>query len=238
MTETLQLAELEIAVVRKDIANVHVSVHPPEGKVQVSTPGHVSLETLRAFLVTKLSWMRAERQKFQAQPRNAPMEYIDRESHYLWGERYLLEVVERDAPPEVERGHGVLTLYVRPGSDQAKREAVLSRWYRDQLREAVNELLPEWERRLGVQVERSFVQRMKTRWGSCNPATGTIRLNTELAKNPRRCLEYVLVHELVHLHDPTHGEHFRKLMDDHVPTWKDIRNELNHRPLAAECWKR
>ncbi|MAQ18965.1 MAG: metal-dependent hydrolase [Sandaracinus sp.] len=238
MGETLQLAEITIHIARKDIANVHVSVHPPEGEVRVSAPEHFSLASLRAFLITKLAWMRAERAKFQEQPRNAPLLYIDRESHYLWGERYLLEVIERDAPPEVDLGHGVLRLYVRPGTGEEKREEVLSRWYRDQVRDAVNELLPVWEKRLGVQVERSYVQRMKTRWGSCNPAQGTIRLNTELAKNPRRCLEYVLVHELAHLHDATHGPRFRDLMDHHVPTWKTIRDELNGRALAHQDWTR
>jgi predicted metal-dependent hydrolase len=148
----------------------------------------------------------------------------------------LLAVVERDAPPAVDLGHGALTLYVRPGSDIAKRHEVLSLWYRELVREAASELVPQWEGRLGIKVEKVFVQRMKTKWGSCNPTRRTIRLNTELAKKPRICLEYILAHEMVHILEPTHSARFRDLMDDHLPMWREIRAELNRRPLAHEDW--
>ena len=234
MVTQLRLADLYIEVIQKNIKHVHLSVYPPDGHVRVSAPGHMPLETLRAFLVTKLAWIHDEQRKFRAQERHELPLYIDRESHYVWGERYLLRVVEQDAPPSVELGHGTLTLAVRPGSHAAKRDEVLALWYRDRVREAVGELLPVWERRIGVKADKIFVQRMKTKWGSCNPKHRAIRLNTELAKNPRKCLEYILVHELMHLCEPTHNTHFRDLMDRHMPTWRDIREELNRQPLSHE----
>lgn len=236
MAPRLRLSDIDVDVVRKDIKNVHLSVHPPDGRVRVSAPARMSLETLRAFLSAKLPWIRAEQRKFQAQERHEPPLYIDRESHYIWGERVLLRVVEHDATPSVDLSHLTLTLQVRPGSDRRKRDEILALWYRDQVREAVGELLPPWERRVGVQVEKFFVQRMKTKWGSCNPLRRTVRLNTELAKKPRACLEYILVHELVHIHEPTHNARFRELMDQHLPAWRDIRAELNRSPLAHEEW--
>lgn len=236
MVTQLRLADLDIEVIQKDIKNVHLSVYPPDGHVRVSVPRHMPLDTLRAFLVTKVTWIRDEQRNFRAQERREPPLYIDRESHYIWGERYLLQVVERDAPPSVELGRGTLTLAVRPGSDAAKRDEVLAFWYRDRVREVVGELLPVWERRIGIKADKIFVQRMKTKWGSCNPRQRAIRLNTELAKRPRTCLEYILVHELMHLHEPTHNTHFRDLMDLHMPTWRDIREELNRQPLSSEEW--
>lgn len=238
MSMHFRLADIDVNVVRKNIKNVHLSVHPPKGHVRVSAPSQMPLDTLRAFLVTKLAWIREEQRKFQQQERHDPPLLIDRESHWVWGDRFLLAVVERDEPPEVDLGHSTLTLYVRHGSDTAKRDEVLSLWYRDLVREAASELLPHWERRLGVKVESVFVQRMKTKWGSCNPARRTIRLNTELAKKPRECLEYILVHEMAHIIEPTHSAEFRDLMDLHVPRWREIREELNRRPLAHEEWAR
>ena len=236
MSTSLQLADIHLEVVQKDIKNVHLSVYPPDGHVRVSAPSHMTFETLRAFLVTKLAWIRDEQRKFQAQDREEPPLYIDRESHWVWGDRVLLHVVEHAGPPTVEMSPQTLTLKVRPGTDTAKREQVLALWYRDQVREAVNELQPSWQKRIGVSVEGFFVQRMKTKWGSCNPTRRTIRLNTELAKKPRVCLEYILAHELIHIHEPTHNHRFRDLMDLHMPTWRDIRDELNRRPLAHEEW--
>ena len=198
MTISLRLADIDVEVVQKDIKNVHLSVYPPSGHVRVSAPSRMSLDTLRAFLVTKLAWIREEQRKFREQERLEPPLLIDRESHWVWGDRFLLAIVERDEPPTVDLNHRTLTLYTRPGHDIAKRDEVLALWYRDLVREAASEMVPVWERRLGVQVGKVFVQRMKTRWGSCNPTRRTIRLNTELAKKPRTCLEYILVHELVH----------------------------------------
>lgn len=235
-TQQLQLADIDVEIVHKNIKNLHLSVYPPEGHVRVSAPDHMSLDAVRAFLTTKLAWIREEQRKFRAQERQERPELIDRESHFVWGERYLLRVVEHDGPPAVELGATNLTLRVRPGAGIEKRDEVLSHWYRGIVHDEVKAMLPKWEARTGVNVERFFVRRMKTKWGSCNPDRRTIRLNTELGKKPRACLEYILVHELMHFHEPTHNNRFRDLMDLHLPTWRGIRNELNRRALAHEEW--
>ena len=237
MSDTeLQLGEMRIAVVHKAIKNVHLSVHPPAGRVTIAAPQHLSLDAIRAFAIGKLDWIWQQQRKLRAQERETPREYLRRESHYVWGNRCLLDVVERDAAPTVGLRHRRLVLAVRPGTDTARRAEVLEAWYRDQVRDAANTLIPEWEARLGVKAERLFVQRMKTRWGSCNPVARTIRLNTDLAKKPRGCLEYILVHELVHLLEPTHNARFVALMDTFLPGWAHRRDELNRLPVRHADW--
>lgn len=206
---------------------MNLRVYPPDGRVRVSVPRWMSGPAVRAFLVTKLPWIRNKRAKFQSQAHLAPLSYVDGEHHDVWGQRYVLAVQERHARPVVTLGHGTLTLHVRPGSDARKRAEVVGRWYRGLVHEAVQQWLPQWEARLDVQVQRVFVQQMKTRWGSCNTTRHTLRLNTELAKKPRKCLEYVLVHELVHLLEPSHNKRFFDLMDVHMPRWKDHQDVLH-----------
>lgn len=236
-THVLQLAELEIEVVPKDIKNVHLGVYPPNGHVRISIPERMSAEAVHAFLATKLSWIRKEQRKFREQPRHSRPLLKDRESHWVWGERYLLQIIKRESPPMVELGPGWMKLFVRTGSDRETKEKALAMYYRDLVRSAVHELLPTWEKCLGVMVEKVFVRRMKTKWGSCNSERRTIRLNTELAKKPRRCLEYILVHEMIHIHEPSHNARFQALLDRHMPNWREIRDELNRQPLAHEEWK-
>ena len=161
---------------------------------------------------------------------------MDRESHYVWGKRYLLTIAESDEPPSIELTHSRMLLRVRPGTDEHKRQALIEEWYREQLKEAVPPLLARWQPLLGVRVERFFVQRMKTKWGSCNYKARTIRLNTELAKKPVECLEYIVVHELVHLLEPTHNAHFVALMDRFMPQWQFHRQVLNCLPVRREKW--
>ena len=161
---------------------------------------------------------------------------MDRESHYVWGKRYLLGVSERDEPPSIELKHSRMLLQVRPQTTEDKKRALVEEWYREQLKQAVPPLLSRWQTVLGVSVERFFVQRMKTKWGSCNHTAHTIRLNTELAKKPVECLEYVLVHELVHLLVPTHNARFVELMDRFMPSWQVHRQLLNRLPVRRETW--
>jgi hypothetical protein len=236
MGTSVQLGDLCVEVVRKDIRNVHLSVHPPSGRVRIAAPRHLSADAIRAFAVGKLGWIRRQRRKLQEQERETPREYLDRETHYVWGRRCLLKVVEHDAPPRVEWKHNRLVLFVRPGTESTRRADVLEAWYRDQLRQVVTPLLARWQQRLGVQVERFFVQRMRTRWGSCNPTAHSIRLNTDLAKKPGECLEFVLVHELVHLLEPRHGVRFVALMDRFLPGWQERRELLNRLPLRHDDW--
>ncbi len=237
MSTSIQIGDLTVEVIQKDIKNLHLSVHPPLGRVSVAAPRHLSVSAIRAFAIGKLAWIRQQQRKLQEQERETPREYLDRESHYVWGRRCLLKVLERDAPPDVEWTHNRLTLAVRPGTHEASRSEILEAWYRHELREHAKPLVGEWERRLNVRVHRVFIQRMKTRWGSCNPARHTIRLNTDLAKKPRECLEYILVHELIHMLEPTHNSRFIGLMDQFLPGWPHRRDLLNRLPLRHADWE-
>jgi predicted metal-dependent hydrolase len=236
MHSRIQLGDIAVDVVRKDIKNVHLSVHPPTGRVTISAPSRLSLDTIRVFAISKLAWIKQHQKTLRDQERETPREYLDRESHYVWGQRYLLKVDEGDGSPSVVLNHNRLILRVRPDWGPAKRQALLEAWYRQQLRAALPAVVAKWEKLMGVKVERVFVQRMKTKWGSCNPRARTIRLNTDLAKKPRSCLEYIVVHEMTHLIEPTHNVRFIALMDEHLPKWRFHRDSLNRLPVRHEQW--
>ena len=237
MSETIQLGKLSILVTRKDIKNVHLSVYPPDGRVTLVAPVATRLDVARAYASSRLGWIRQQQAKLKSQARETPRKFIERESHHLWGRRYLLSVVEKDEKPSVRLSHRKLTLCVRPGSDMAKREAVIHEWHKELLHGLVPQLIKKWEAKLGVAVSGYFLQRMKTKWGSCNHRAGNIRLNTELVKKPKDLLEYVVVHEIVHLIEPKHSERFIALMTKNYPTWREARAELNELPLTAEIWQ-
>lgn len=236
MTETIQLGDIAIQVTRKAIKNVHLSVYPPDGRVTLAAPIGTRIEVARAYAISKLGWIREQQAKLKLQAREAPRQFVERESHYLWGRRYLLSVVERDTRPHVALDHKRITLVVRPGSDRAKRAEIVHTWHKRLLHEAIPPLIAKWERKLGVKVSSYYLQRMKTKWGSSNPKSANIRLNTELVKKPKDLLEYVIVHEMAHLIEPTHNEHFIAILDQHFPSWKEARDELNDLPLAAQRW--
>ena len=232
----LKLGDIAVNVVLKDIKNVHLSVHPPTGSVRISAPKRMAMDTIRVFAVSKLAWIKQQQAKVRGQERETLREYVDRESHYVWGRRYLLTVSESNSPASVELKHTRMLLRVRPETSQTKKEALVEEWYREQIKAAVPPLLARWQPLIGVSAERVFVQRMKTRWGSCNHKARTIRLNTELAKKPPACLEYLVVHELVHLLEPTHNARFVALMDRFMPKWQFHRQVLNRLPVRRETW--
>lgn len=237
MTSTIRLGDIEIEVTSKSIKHAHLSVHPPNGRVTLVTPAGVNLEVARAFAITKLPWIRDQRARFQEQAREAPRQLVERETQYLWGRRYLLSVCCADTKPAVTHDHRRITLTVRPGTGADKRAEVLHEWHKALLHSVVPKLISKWERKLGVDVNGYFLQRMKTKWGSCNHRKGHIRLNTELVKKPRDLLEYVIVHEMLHLIEPRHSERFIDLLSKHYPSWREARAELNELPLAAEVWR-
>jgi predicted metal-dependent hydrolase len=197
----------------------------------------MKIDTIRVFAISKLPWIRTQQKKIIDQERETPREYIDRESHYVWGRRYLLKLKTDPGSPGVQLEHRHLVLRGSSRANNDSRQALLARWYRDQIRATLPELLVRWEERVGVKVDRVLVQKMKTKWGSCNPDKSSIRLNTELAKKPAECLEYVFVHEMVHLLERHHNDHFRDLMDRFLPQWRTVRNELNRSPLGHESWE-
>jgi predicted metal-dependent hydrolase len=234
---TLTVSGVRVAVVRKAIKNLHLGVYPPDGRVRVAAPLAVSDAAVRVAIIGKLAWIKRQRATFAKQPREPAREMVSGESHYYRGRRYRLVVVEGAGPARVERrGHTALVLRVRPGASAADRERVLLAWYRERLREHAGVLLERWEARLGVAPRTWGIKRMKTKWGSCNPKARSLWLNLELAKKPPACLEYVLVHELVHLLARRHDNRFLALMDRHMPTWRRRRAELNATPLGREAW--
>ena len=234
MTEVLQLGDLEITVQFKDVKNVHLSVHPPQGRVTIVAPVGTRKEAVRAFAASKLNWIRSKQLQLAAQRRETPRQYVSRESHMLWGKRYLLKVVEVNQQSKVTVGHSAITLTVRPGSTRDKRDAVMRAWHRSLLHEAIPRLVAKWENKLGVKVASYAIQQMKTKWGSCNRKNRRIRINSELVKKPKELLEYIVVHEILHLLAPTHSDDFRMLLDKHFPSWHEARAELNELPIAGE----
>jgi predicted metal-dependent hydrolase len=236
MVTQIKLGDLQVDVTLKDIKNVHLSVYPPAGRVHISAPKRMKLDTIRVFAVSKLGWIRRQQRKLRAQERETVREYLDRESHYVWGKRYLLSVGGDTGAPRIQLNHGKLILSVGSGATSDAKQAMIAAWRRDQIRTAVPALIAKWEPLVKVKVERVFVQKMKTKWGSCNSRTRSIRLNTELAKKPRICLEYIVVHEMVHLIERHHNDRFRVFMDQLMPQWHRYRQELNATPLAHEDW--
>jgi len=237
MTATIQIGELSIRVTKKDIKNVHLSVHPPDGRVTLAAPKATRLDVARAYAISKLGWIRQQQERLENQARESPRRFIERESHYLWGRRHLMTIVHRDTKPFVSLDHKRITLTVRPGSDAGKRAVVMHEWHKSLLHKVVPPIIQKWERKLKVKVAAYFLQRMKTKWGSCNYRARHIRLNTELVKKPKDLLEYVIVHEMAHLLEPTHSDRFIAILNEHYPSWREARAELNELPLTAEVWK-
>lgn len=236
--QTLHIGPLAIDVTMKAVKNVHLSVHPPEGRVTLVAPLNTRLDVARAYAISKLGWIREQQRRLHAQARETPRRFITRETHHVWGRRHLLVVKEREAKPTVILDHKRITLTVRPNTSPEKRAEIIHAWHKTLMRQAIPELIQHWEARLGVKVKSYFLQRMKTRWGSCNAPSRTIRLNTELVKKPKDLLSYVVLHEMAHLIEPNHSEDFVALLHKHYPAWREARAELNALPLTAEDWPR
>lgn len=237
MHETIELGDVVVVLTRKDVKHTHLTVHPPTGRVTLVAPRATRTEVARAYAISKLGWIRNQRVKLDAQAREAPRQFVERESHYLWGRRYLLSIAEVDGKPAVKLNHRRLILQVRPGSSPERRAEVMHEWHKAMLHAIVPGLIRKWEAKLGVNASGYFLQRMKTKWGSCNPAKRRIRLNTELVKKPKDLLEYVVVHEMAHLLEPSHGDRFVAILERHWPQWRESRAELNSWPLGSEAWR-
>lgn len=233
---TIELGDICINVIHKNIKNVHLSVHPPQGRVTIATPLAMDLDTIRLFSIAKLGWIRKQQSKLRNQKRETAREYINRESHYYLGQRYLLKVIEHDAAPRVVLKHGTIELYVRPGAKKKQKKEMLQAWYRQQLKDVVLKHVVKLEKRLNVKVAYVSVRTMKTKWGTCNAKTKRIWLNTELAKKSIENIEYVLVHEMVHLLERNHNNNFIDYLDKFLPKWKHLREELNRSALGHVEW--
>lgn len=236
MSSNIRLGDISIKLTRKAVRHTHLSVRPPLGRVTMVAPIGTRFEVARAFAISKLGWIREQQSRFLAQAREAPRRYVERETHLLWGRPHLLHVRYEDSKPMVRADHRQIVLMVRPGSSPDKRAEVMHEWHKALLHHAIPGLVAEWQPRLGVRVNGYFLQRMKTKWGSCNHRTHHIRLNTELVKKPKDLLEYVIVHEMIHVREPRHTDRFFSLLDRHYPRWREAQAELNELPLAAESW--
>jgi len=232
----LQLGRISVDVLQKDIKNIHLSVYPPTGRVRISAPFRMNLDTIRVFAISKLSWIKKQQTKMRTQEREAPREYLNRESHYFNGKRYLLKVIEQDAAPRVELKHSKIELYIRPQTTKEKRKSILDEWYRNQLKASLPALIVKWERKMNVMVNEFGIKKMKTKWGTCSREAKRLWLNLELAKKPGECLEYIVVHEMVHLLERNHNNRFISLMNELMPKWRFYKEELNRRPLRHENW--
>lgn len=233
---TIEVADISLDIIRKDIKNVHLSVHPPLGRVTISAPLQMDLETIRLFSISKLGWIRKQQAKLKNQKRETAREYVTRESHYYLGQRYLLKVIEQNAAPKVVLKHNTIELYFRKDSSVKQREEILQSWYRQKLRELIPQYIAELEKKMNVKVAEICIRTMKTKWGSCNVKAKRIWLNTELAKKPIESIEYILVHEMAHLLERNHNEKFIFYMDKFLPKWKHLREELNRSGLGHVEW--
>ena len=234
--EQLKLGNITIDVVQKNIKNIHLSVYPPAGRVRISAPNRMDLATIRVFAISKLSWIKKQQTRLKNQVREAQREFINRESHYFNGKRYLLKVTERDAAPKVVLKHNAIELYVRPETNAVKRKSIINEWYRRKLKETVPSLIEKWEKKMNVQVKEFGIKKMKTKWGTCNRQAKRIWLNLELAKKPAECLEYVVVHEMAHLLEKKHNDRFISLMSEFMPKWRFYKDELNRLPVSHVDW--
>lgn len=229
---------MSVDVVRKDIKNLHLAVYPPAGRVRVAVPLTVNDDAVRLAVIGKLSWIKRQQAKFDQQPRQSQRELVSGETHFFLGKRYRLRVIEHDGAGKIViRNNSIMELHVRPDTIAEQRERVLQGWYRERLKALIPTLIEKWQPVLGVDVADWGIKRMKTKWGTCNTTARRIWLNLELAKKPAKCLEYIVVHEMVHLLERHHNDRFVEIMDEHLPAWRSRRQELNVAPLAHESWK-
>ncbi len=226
---TLTVEDIEIQLIKKNIKNLHLSVLPPDGSVRISAPKELNDEAIRLFVVSKLSWIKKQRAKFKRQERQPEREFVSGESHYFLGQRYLLNVIYTNKRRQgaAIRNKTYLDLFVRENSGKEQRRKVMREWYRSELKVLIPPLIRKWEPQIEVKVESWGVKLMKTKWGSCNIAAKRIWLNLELAKKNPACLEYIVVHEMVHLLERQHNENFVAYMDKFLPNWRSIKAELN-----------
>ena len=235
--EQIVLGNIIIDIEQKDIRNIHLSVYPPEGKVKIAAPLRMDLDTIRVFAINKLKWIKKQQQTFKNQEREAPREYLPKESHYFKGKKYLLNIIERDTKPKIVLAHSKIELYVRPNSSSEKRKEILDEWYRDEMKKVIPGIIKKWEKKIGVKANGFGIRKMRTKWGTCNTEAKRIWLNLELAKKPLGCLEYIVVHELVHLLERTHNDTFIKYMNKFMPKWRFYKEELNRLPFRHIEWK-
>ncbi len=233
----IAVGEITIEVIQKNIKNLHLSVHPPTGRVRISAPSRMELDTIRLYAISKLGWIRKHQTKLRNQQREAPREYISGESHFFLGKRYLLKVIEHSAAANVHRNHDTIELYIRPRTSISKRRIIVDEWYRSELKAILPNIIQQFEEKMNVQILEWGVKKMKTKWGTCNIRSKRIWLNLELAKKPLYCIEHVVLHEMVHLLERRHNDRFISFMNAYLPQWRQYKEELNRFPVSHVDWE-
>jgi len=234
----ISVSGIDVEIVRKGIKNIHLAVNPPEGHVRVAVPNHITDDNVRLAIISKLSWIKKQQNDFKKQPRQSERRFVSGECHYFWGKRYRLLLIERPGKAEIKAfKSGKLKMFARENATTEQKEKLLNGWYREQLKVEIPKLLDKWQPIIHKEVSHWGVRKMKTKWGSCNTERGRISLNLELIKTPHQCLEYILVHELIHLHERCHNTHFKSLMDKYLPKWRGCRDLLKKVPLGHGDWR-
>tara|TARA_R110001599_G_scaffold350254_2_gene580029 strand:+ start:12507 stop:13220 length:714 start_codon:yes stop_codon:yes gene_type:complete len=233
----IEIGSMAMQLNRKAIKNLHISVLPPDGRVRVAAPESMTDTAIRMAVISRIPWIKKQQNDFAKQPRQTDREMVNGECHYLWGKRYRLNVIERSGKHEIKIGPGKINLYEKPGTTIEKKVLVLNTFYRNALKARIETLLPDWQKKIGVTPSKWGVKKMKTKWGSCNTQAKSIWVNLELAKKPPECLEYILVHELVHLLERKHNDRFKGYMEKFLPDWRERRDLLNSTPLAFGEWR-
>lgn len=231
------MGDIKIELIQKSIKNVHLSILPPHGNVRIAAPLHLSQETIRLYAISKLSWIKKQQKKIRSQERESKREFINKETHYLQGRKYLLRVFEADSPTKVIVNKKYIDLYIRPKTDTKKRQAILNAYYRNELSELVSDYISKWEKKIPVKVRDFGIRRMKTKWGTCNIEARRVWINLELAKKPLQCLEYIVVHEMIHLLERKHNDRFMAYLNKFMPRWRSHREELNRMPVSHSDWE-
>jgi len=235
--EQLQIANLDIDVIRKDIQNMHLAVYPPTGRIRLAAPSRTEDEVIRLFAISKLAWIKRHIKNFKSQARETPRDFVSDESHYFQGRRYLINVIEHDGRNKVEiKNHKEINLFVKTGASKVEKAKAFKEWYRKELKAQIPEIIEKWEKVMAVKAHAWGVKHMRTKWGTCNPIEKRIWINLELAKKPKNCLEYIIVHELVHLLERSHNDRFITLMNKFMPKWRAHRDELNKLPVSHTDW--
>lgn len=232
----IKVGSISIDVVRKDIKNLHLGVYPPNGRVRIAAPLKINDEAVRLFAISRMAWIKKQKLKFENQERQSQRLFVSGESHYYKGRRYILNVIYHKAAPIVEIRKNSIDLYAREGSTSQQRENVLKKWYRKHLKEQIPALIDKWQKKIGVEVKDWGIRHMKTKWGTCTISQRRIWLNLELAKKPQHCLEYIIVHEMLHLIERNHNDRFIACMDKFMPQWHFYKEELNRSMLSHEIW--
>jgi hypothetical protein len=235
--EQITISNIKIDVVRKDIKHLHLAVYPPTGRVRIAAPLKVNEDAIRLYAISKLGWIKRNQRKFEGQERLPVREYKQRESHYFMGRRYLLNIIDHDAPPKIIlQRRKIIDLFIRPNTPPEKRHEIMTEWYRTELKKQIPEIISKWENILKVKVDDWQVKQMKTKWGSCNIEQKRIWVNLELVKKPDKCLEYIIVHEMLHLLVRHHNDRFLYYIDLYLPSWRQLKSELNKLPVSHADW--